>query len=45
VWVDATLRAYLRNPQAVIKGTTMAIPGYTSDTEFNAVIAVIRKLK
>src|SRR5580698_2896210 len=28
-WDEATLRAFIRDPQALVKGTKMAFPGYS----------------
>ncbi len=45
VWDDATLRAFLHNPQATVKGTKMAFPGYTSDADVEAVLAYLKTFK
>jgi cytochrome c len=42
VWDDATLRAFIRDPQAVVKGTKMAFPGYTDDADVEAVLAYLK---
>jgi cytochrome c len=45
VWNEATLRAFLRNPQALVKGTTMTFPGYASDADLAAIVSYIKKQK
>ncbi len=43
VWDDATLTAYLRNPQGKVPGTKMAFPGLTSDADIANVIAYLKQ--
>lgn len=43
VWDQATLTAYLRNPQAKVPGTKMAFPGLTSDNDIASVIAYLKQ--
>jgi cytochrome c len=42
VWDDTTLRAYIRNPQALVKGTKMAFPGYSDDADVEAVLSYLK---
>jgi cytochrome c len=44
VWDDATLRAFISDPQAVVKGTTMTFPGYPSPADVDAVLAYLKQL-
>ncbi|HEY1940977.1 MAG TPA: cytochrome c family protein [Roseiarcus sp.] len=43
VWDEATLTAYLRNPQGKVPGTKMAFPGLTSDEDIANVIAYLKQ--
>ncbi|MBV8473172.1 MAG: cytochrome c family protein [Hyphomicrobiales bacterium] len=43
VWDEATLTAYLRNPQAKVPGTKMVFPGLTSDADIANVIAYLKQ--
>jgi cytochrome c len=45
VWDDATLRAFITNPQAVVKGTTMTFPGYAQPADVDAVVLYLKTLK
>jgi cytochrome c len=45
VWDDATLRAFIKDPQATIRGTTMTFPGYATPADIDAVIAYLKSLK
>jgi cytochrome c len=45
VWNEANLRALIRDPQALVKGTLMTFPGYTAPADIDAVIAYIKTLK
>jgi cytochrome c len=41
VWDEATLTTFLRDPQGVVEGTTMAFLGLRSDEEITAVLAYL----
>jgi len=41
VWDQATLTTFLRDPQGVVKGTSMAFIGLSSDEEIEAVLAYL----
>jgi cytochrome c len=41
-WDEATLKVYLRNPQAKVPHTKMTFPGLTSDTDIDNVIAYLK---
>jgi len=41
-WDDATLRAFISNPQALVPGTRMTFPGYASPADVGAVIAYLK---
>lgn len=45
VWDEASLRAFIENPQARVKGTTMLFPGYAAQADIDAVIAYLKTLK
>ncbi len=45
VWDDATLRAFIKKPQSVVKGTAMAFPGYEMPADVDDVIAYLKTLK
>ena len=45
VWDEKTLRAFIADPQAVVKGTLMAFPGYKADADLDALIAYIKTLQ
>ena len=45
VWDDATLRAFLRDPQSVVKGTKMAFPGYSDEADIEAVLAYVKNYR
>jgi len=45
VWNDTSLRTFLREPQALVKGTTMTFPGYTAPADVDDVIAYLKTLK
>lgn len=42
VWNEPALRAFIANPQVVVKGTTMAFPGYTAPGDQDDVIAYMK---
>jgi cytochrome c len=42
VWDEVTLRAFIRDPQAVVKGTKMAFPGYSDAADVEAVVSYLR---
>ncbi|MCK3776841.1 cytochrome c family protein [Ensifer sesbaniae] len=43
VWDEATLRDYLKNPKAKVKGTKMAFAGLKDDTEISNLIAYLKQ--
>jgi cytochrome c len=45
VWTTETLRAYLRDPQAVVKGNRMPFPGLPSEADVLDVVAYLEQLK
>ena len=45
VWNEANLRAFISNPQALVKGTLMTFPGYAAPADIDDVIAYIKTLK
>jgi cytochrome c len=45
IWNDATLRAFVRDPQSVIKGTIMTFPGYADNSDVEAVVSYLKSLK
>ena len=40
-WDEATLRTYIHNPKAVVKGTKMAFPGIKGDSDVDDLIAYL----
>jgi len=44
-WTDANLRAFIENPQALVKGTAMLFPGYAARDDVDAVVAYMKTLK
>jgi cytochrome c len=44
-WDEATLRAFIINPQGLVKGTLMTFPGYSSPADVNSVVEYIKTLK
>lgn len=44
VWDETSLDAYLRNPRAVVSGTTMAYPGLDDDAKRKAIIEYLKTL-
>jgi cytochrome c len=42
-WDEATLKKYLKNPQAVVPGTKMAFPGMTNEADIDNVIAYLKQ--
>jgi cytochrome c len=42
-WNDETLRAYLRDPKAVVPGGSMSFPGIRNDQQLNDVIAYLQQ--
>jgi len=42
VWDEATLRTFIRDPQALVKGTKMVFPGYSDDADVEAVIDYLK---
>lgn len=45
VWDEASLRDYLHNPKAKVKGTKMAFAGVKSDDEITNLIAYLEQFK
>lgn len=45
MWSEATLDAYLTDPQASIPGNTMAFPGVADATQRQEIISYIKSLK
>jgi cytochrome c len=43
-WTEATLRAYLSDPQGVIKGNRMPFSGFSSPADLDDLIAYLRML-
>ena len=43
-WDDATLRAYLANPKAVVPNGTMAYPGLRNEAQLNDLMAYLATL-
>jgi len=41
-WDEATLKVYLKNPQAKVPGTKMSFPGLPKDTDIDDVIAYLK---
>ena len=41
-WDEATLREYLKNPQAKVPGTKMSFPGLTKEKDIDDVIAYLK---
>jgi cytochrome c len=42
-WDEATLRAYIANPKAVIPGGSMAFAGLRNEQQLNDLIAYLRR--
>ena len=42
-WDEATLKVYLKNPQAKVPGTKMVFPGLSSDEDIANVIAYLKQ--
>jgi cytochrome c len=45
VWDEATLRAYLADPQASVKGNRMPFGGFRETTDIDDIIAYLKTLK
>ena len=43
VWGDATLRDYLHNPKAKVKGTKMVFPGLKDDADITTLLAYLKQ--
>ncbi|WP_246748631.1 c-type cytochrome [Rhizobium setariae] len=43
VWDEATLRDYLHNPRAKVKGTKMAFPGLKDDTDIANLVTYLKQ--
>jgi cytochrome c len=41
-WDEATLKEYLKNPQAKVPGTKMSFPGLTKEKDIDDVIAYLK---
>ncbi len=44
-WDDATLRAFIRDPQGLVKGTKMAFPGYSEPDDVEAVLGFLKSYR
>jgi cytochrome c len=44
-WDETTLRAFIKNPQSVVKGTAMTFPGYEKPADVDDVIAYLKTLR
>ncbi|MBB4189145.1 c-type cytochrome [Sinorhizobium terangae] len=42
-WDEATLREYLHDPKAKVKGTKMAFPGLKDDTDISNLLAYLKQ--
>jgi cytochrome c len=45
VWDEPTLRAFIRDPQGLVKDTKMAFPGYTEEADVEAVLAYLKNYR
>jgi cytochrome c len=45
VWNEAELRAFIKDPQARVRGTAMTFPGYENPADVEDVIAYLKTLK
>jgi len=45
IWDEATLRAFIKKPQSVVKGTAMAFPGYEMPADVDDVIGYLKTLQ
>ncbi len=45
VWDDATLRNYIKDPQAIVKGTRMSFSGLADPKDVDDVIAYLKEYK
>jgi cytochrome c len=45
VWDEPTLKAFIRDPQSLVKGTKMAFPGYADDADVEAVLAYLKNYR
>ncbi len=43
-WDEATLKVYLKKPQARIPGTKMTFPGFENETDIDNVVAFLKTL-
>ncbi|HUH49297.1 MAG TPA: cytochrome c family protein [Mycoplana sp.] len=43
VWDETTLRDYLHNPKAKVKGTKMVFPGLKDDTDISNLLAYLKQ--
>lgn len=44
-WDEATLRAFIRDPQGLVKGTKMAFPGYSDPADVDAVLSFLKSYR
>src|SRR6266704_1719349 len=45
IWDEATLKEYLRDPQAKVKGTRMPFSGFTNPSDADDIVAYLVTLK
>lgn len=45
VWNEANLRAFIMDPRALVKGTTMSFPGYSKKSDVDDVLAYLRTVR
>jgi cytochrome c len=45
IWDEATLSAFIRDPQGLVKGTKMAFPGYSDAADVDAVVAYLKSYR
>ena len=43
-WDEATLKVYLKKPQAKVPGTKMTFPGFENETDIDNVVAFLKTL-
>lgn len=44
-WNAKTLRLFIRDPQKLVKGTTMLFPGYSKQADVDDVVAYLKQLE
>jgi cytochrome c len=42
IWTEASLRAFIANPQGFVKGTRMNFPGYSNPADVDDVLAFLK---